>query len=395
MEQCRQLATCSEEPGMITRPVASQAMKRAHELVTEWMTSAGLIVQRDNLGNLRARYPGTGDETMLLGSHLDSVRDAGRYDGPLGVLVAIAAVQHLRERGRRLPFAIEILAFADEEGLRFPTTYLGSKVVAGMFDPHDLELTDANGVSLRDAIRTFGGDPGRVADDRWQGKRPIGYCEVHIEQGPVLEQRGAPVGVVRGIVGQNRYLLTFRGEAGHAGTVPMARRRDAMVAAAEFVIAVEKEARGREGLVATVGRLDVRPNAPNVIPGEVDLTLDVRHADDSIRAGAAEQILEHANHIAKQREVSVAIELVSGNTAVHCSPRIVSALAKAIGEPAIMLTSGAGHDAVTMSSLTDVGMLFVRCKGGISHSPAESVEEEDVQVAIDVLGRFLEQLTQA
>ena len=379
---------------MVTRPVASEAMRCAHELVTEWMKTAGMNVTRDNIGNLRARYPGVGDATLLLGSHLDSVRDAGKYDGPLGVLVAIAAVQRLHDQAQRLPFTIEVLAFSDEEGLRFPTTYLGSKVVAGSFDPRDLELSDAGGITLRDAIRAFGGDPGRIAEDRWQGPRPLCYCEVHIEQGPILEQRNAPVGVVRGIVGQNRYLVTFRGEAGHAGTVPMDRRRDALVAASEFVVAVEREARAHEGLVATVGRLDVRPGAPNVIPGEVELTLDVRHPDDAVRAGVAEQILEHANHVANQREISLAVELVSVNEAVHSSPRVVSHLAKAAGEPAIMLTSGAGHDAVTLSSLTDVGMLFVRCKGGISHSPLESVEEADVQVAIDVLSRFLELMAQ-
>lgn len=394
MQRCEQLATCSEEAGMITRPVASEAMKCAHELVLEWMKSAGMSVRRDNLGNLHARYQGAGDDVLLLGSHLDSVRDAGKYDGPLGVLVAIAAVQQLHNRKQRLSFGIEILAFADEEGLRFPTTYLGSKVVAGMFDPHDLALTDGEGIALRDAIRTFGGDPDRIADDRWQGPRPLGYCEVHIEQGPVLEQRGAPIGVVRGIVGQNRYLVTFEGEAGHAGTVPMAQRRDALVAAAEFVVAVDREARAHEGLVATVGRLNVRPGAPNVIPREVELTLDVRHADDAKRVGASEQIVERANQIANQRNITVAVELVSENPAVHCSPRIVSHLAKAAGEPAIMLTSGAGHDAVTMSSLTDVGMLFVRCKGGVSHSPLESVEEDDVQVSIDVLSRFLELMAQ-
>lgn len=379
---------------MITRPIASEAMRCAQELVTRWMEAAGMTVTRDNIGNLHARYRGDGEAVMLLGSHLDSVRDAGKYDGPLGVLTAIAAVQHLHDQGRRLPFAIEVLAFADEEGLRFPTTYLGSKVVAGMFDPHDLELTDARGISLRNAIQDFGGDPDLIVEDRWRGPRPMGYCEVHIEQGPVLEQRGVPVGVVRGIAGQNRYLITFRGEAGHAGTVPMDRRRDALVAASEFVIAAEREARAHEGLVATVGRLEVRPGAPNVIPGEVELTLDVRHAEDARRAGAAERILEHANQVANQRGVAVAIELVSENRAIHCSPRIVSALAKSAGEPATMLTSGAGHDAVTMSTITDVGMLFVRCKGGISHSPLESVEEADVEVAIDVLSHFLELMTQ-
>jgi allantoate deiminase len=395
MSRCDILATCSEEPDRLTRPFASDAMRRAHEHVRKWMTEAAMTVRRDNTGNLRGRYEGAspGSPTLILGSHLDSVRNAGKYDGPLGVMVAIAAVQRLHDKEARLPFTIEVVAFADEEGLRFASTYLGSRALAGTFEPADLERTDASGVTMAEAIRNFGGDPERIGDDRWRDGTLLGYCEVHIEQGPALEARELPVAVVSAISGQNRYALTFAGVAGHAGTVPMERRHDALAAAAEFVLDVEREARVRPGLVATVGQLLVQPGAVNVIPGQVDLSLDVRHADDATRAGAAEQILERANGIANRRKLGVAVELVSENMAVRCAPRLVTLLSQAVaglGHEVVQLPSGAGHDAVPLSTLTDVAMLFVRCKGGVSHNPAESVTAEDVGVAIDVLGRFLE-----
>lgn len=395
MQRCDILAHCSEEPDRLTRPFASAAMRSAHEYVGRWMQEAGLTVRRDNVGNLRGRYESSnsGAPTLILGSHLDSVRDAGRYDGPLGVMVAIAAVHRMNKSKTKLPFAIEVIGFADEEGLRFGTTYLGSRAVAGTLTLPELERTDSAGVSVAEAIREFGGDPERIDHDTWRDGRLLGYCEVHIEQGPELEGRGLPVGVVSAIVGQNRYGLTFAGAPGHAGTVPMERRHDALTGAAEFVLVVESDARQRPELVATVGQLVVDPGAANVIPGKVDLSLDVRHADDAIRVGAAEQILERANAIAKKRNLAVAVELVSDNPAVRCAPRLISMLSRAVeglGHPVALLPSGAGHDAVAMAHLTDVGMLFVRCKGGISHHPAESVMTEDVEVAIDVLSKFIE-----
>jgi allantoate deiminase len=398
IERCHYLAECTEEPGAITRPFASDAMRCAHVLVGEWMREAGMPVRQDNIGNLRGRYEGTGDSTVLLGSHLDSVRDAGKYDGPLGVAVAIAAVQRLHDARKRLPFAVEVLAFADEEGLRFGSTYLGSRAVSGTFDPADLDRADADGITMREALRIFGGDPDRVGDDRWQGGPPLGYLEIHIEQGPVLEARGLPVGVVSAISGQNRHTLVFEGEAGHAGTVPMAGRRDALVAAAVFVQAVEDYALSSEGVVATVGQLTVRPGAANVVPGEVTLRLDVRHADDAERLLATRHLLGIASQIAKHRTIGLSARQDSENMTVSCAPRLVSGLSQAVddlGHPVLQLASGAGHDAVAMSALMDVGMLFVRCKGGVSHNPAESVTTEDVGVAIDVLARCLELLAQA
>jgi len=392
MQRCDVLAACTEEPGAITRPFASEAMRRAHQYVREWMREAGMTVTRDNIGNLRARYDGAADATLLLGSHLDSVRDAGRYDGPLGVMVAIAAVQRLHDAGMRLPFAIEVLAFADEEGLRFGSTYLGSRAVAGRLDASEVQRTDADGVTMADAIRAFGGDPARIGDDRWTAERPLGYVEVHIEQGPVLEARGLPVGAVSAIAGQSRFEITFTGEAGHAGTVPMDRRRDALTAAAEVVLAVEAAASTEPGLVATVGKLDVEPGAANVIPGRVSLTLDVRHPNDRTRAAACEALLARTRETARRRLLGVEVRAVSERASVACSERLTRLLREAIGGRAIEVASGAGHDGVYMSEITNVAMLFVRCKGGISHNPTESVTEGDVAVALDVLSRFLELL---
>jgi allantoate deiminase len=399
MERCDIHGAISEDPDRLTRPFASDAMRRAHEQVTAWMREAGMTVHRDNVGNLRGRYEGAhaGGATMLLGSHLDSVRDAGKYDGPLGVVVAIAAVQHLHHAGRRLPFAIEVVAFADEEGMRFSSTYIGSRALAGTFDAADLERTDDGGATMAAAIRAFGGDPARIALDAWRGGKPLGYCEVHIEQGPVLEARGLPVGIVSAIAGQARYRITFTGVAGHAGTVPMRLRRDALAAAAELVLAIEADACSHDGLVATVGQLTVQPGAANVIPGEAVLTLDIRHPDDKIRVERTRHLLEQAQEIAARRNVRVASDLLGENPSVPCAPRLAALLGKAVEElglPVLHLASGAGHDVVPMSALTDIGMLFVRCKGGISHNPAESVEAADVAVAIDVLNRFLELLAE-
>ena len=397
MKRCDVLGSFSEEPDRLTRPFASDAMRRAHDVVTAWMREAGMEVGRDNIGNLRGRYEGTqgAHETLLIGSHLDSVRDAGKYDGPLGVLVGIAAVQDLHDRDVRLPFAIEVIAFADEEGLRFGTTYLGSRALAGSFDAADLDRTDARGVTMAQAIRGFGGDPESIVKDRTIEGEPLGYCEVHIDQGPVLEARGLPVAVVSAIAGQSRHELTFKGEAAHAGTTPMDHRKDALVAAAVFVQAVQEYAASQGGLVATVGRLTVQPGAANVVPGEVTLSLDVRHADDADRLKASKRLVDVAGEIARRRGIELTTSQVTENGTVRCSPRLTAVLAQAVkdlGQPLIQLASGAGHDAVEMAGVTEVAMLFVRCKGGVSHNPAESITEGDVAVAIDVVGRFLEVL---
>jgi allantoate deiminase len=400
MERAETLGCLSEEPDRLTRRFATPAMQQATETVAGWMRAAGLIVRRDNAGNLIGRYAAAHEPapTLLLGSHLDSVRDAGKYDGPLGVLVALAAVERLAARDVRLPFAVEVLAFADEEGLRYHTAYLGSKVVAGSFDPAYLDLQDADGIPMAAAIRAAGGDPDELTGDARPADDLIGYCEVHIEQGPVLEARDLPVGVVSAIAGQSRIAVAFQGQAGHAGTVPMARRYDALAAAARFVLAVEALARSTEGLVATVGQLVVEPGASNVIPGHVALSLDVRHAQDDVRRVACEHLADEAARIGDTRVVPAAWTLLQDNAAVACDPRLSALLEAAIadlGYPVLRLPSGAGHDAVPMSDLTPVAMLFVRCRGGVSHHPAESVRADDVAVALAVLERFLDRLAGA
>jgi allantoate deiminase len=395
MQRCDALAAFSEEPGCVTRRFATPALRQASDAVAGWMRAAGMRVREDNIGNLIGRYEAEqpGAKTLLLGSHLDSVRDAGRYDGPLGVLVALACVERLHDRDQRLPFAVEVLVFADEEGLRYHTAYLGSQVVAGRFDRAQLALADADGVAMAEAIRAYGGAPGRLAEDARSGDDLLGYCEVHIEQGPVLEARRLPVGVVPAIAGQSRYAITFTGEAGHAGTVPMNMRRDALCAAAEFISLVEGYARHTDGLVATVGQIDVHPNVSNVIPGRVTLSLDVRHQNDSEREQAIAWLRERVAEIRMGQAIESTWQLVQENRAVLCDPALPGLLAQAIevrGSPAWRVPRGAGHDGVMLSSLTPIAMLFVRCKGGISHNPAESVAEQDVAVAIDVLSRFLE-----
>lgn len=400
MWQCDALGAISEEAGRLTRPYGTPSMARASELVAGWMRAIGMDVRHDAVGNLIGRYEGAGPgaRRLLLGSHLDTVRDAGKYDGPLGVLVALACVQRLHERGERLPLALEVVGFADEEGLRFHTSYLGSRALARGLDPAALSIRDADGVSLADAIRAFGGDPAALVAAPAAPGDILGYCEVHIEQGPVLEARGLPVGVVTAIAGQSRFALSFAGVAGHAGTVPMTLRRDALAAAAELVLAAEALARETPGLVATVGQLAAHPGASNVIPGLATLSLDVRHADDEVREGACGALAARAAAIAGQRGVELAWREVHAEASVSCDPWLSAVLGRAVeraGHPVVQLPSGAGHDGVMMSRLAPIAMLFVRCAGGVSHNPAESVAVEDVAAAITVMGHFLEELTAA
>ena len=423
LERCDLLARCSEEPGRLTRRFATPALEEARALVDGWMRDAGLHTRRDPLGNLfgrrpggrlSGRPPGGGERTLMLGSHIDTVRDAGRYDGPLGVLVAIACAERLRQAN--LPFALEVAAFADEEGVRYGTGYLGSSVPAGRFDDAWLERVDADGTTLADAIRSWGGRPEAIAEGRRSPEDLLGYGEVHIEQGPVLDDSGLPVAVVTGIAGQTRARVSFTGRAGHAGTTPMQGRRDALAAAAEWILAVEAEARrGQhaggtaerigateadarrrlEGLVATVGEIAAEPGAANVIPGRVTASLDVRHADDATRERAVAAMRAHATRISAARGVETAWEEIQSTPAVPCSPELTDELAAAashLGHDAPRLASGAGHDAAMMATITPVAMLFVRCAGGVSHHPDESIRPDDVQVAIDVTTRFVEGL---
>ncbi len=399
VRRCEILGGFSEEPDRLTRRFATEPMRRANEAVAGWMRAVGLSVRLDAIGNLIGRYEASDPQarTLLLGSHLDSVRDAGKYDGPLGVLVALAALERLAARGERLPFAVELYAFADEEGLRYHTAYLGSRVVASSFDPALLARADADGISMADAIRAFGGDPDRLAESARRRDDLLGYVEAHIEQGPALEARGLPVGIVSAIQGQSRIAVTCTGEAGHAGTVPMPLRRDALCAASELVLAVEAYARNQQGAVATVGQLEVAPGASNVIPGRVTLSLDLRHPDDAVREELCDALRSSAREIAASRGLTLDWRVLQTNPAVVCAPRLSGLLVRAIaaaGHEPVALPSGAGHDGVALSAMTEIAMLFVRCKGGVSHSPLESVDEADVAVSIDVMQRFLDLLAE-
>jgi allantoate deiminase len=389
LRRCDELAGCSEEAGRLTRRFATPALGAARDLVAGWMLEAGLEPQVDAVGNLLGRRDGEpGAPALLLGSHLDSVRDAGRYDGPLGVLAGIAVAARLR--GRRLPFALEVAAFADEEGLRFGTAYLGSAVLAGRFDPAWLDREDADGVTVAEAIRAAGGDPEAIAGGRRDDL--LAYVELHIEQGPVLDDARLPVGVVEAIAGQTRARVTFTGRAAHAGTTPMDTRRDALAAAATWMVAVEAAGHAAPGLVATVGQLDVDPGAPNVVPGRVVASLDVRHAQDAVRESASAVLRDQAEAAGAARGVEVGWEVVQDTGAVACDPGLTARLARAAGGDVPRLVSGAGHDGVMLSAVAPVGMLFVRCERGISHHPAEAVREADVAAALDVLTAFVEDL---
>jgi allantoate deiminase len=393
LERCDLLARCSEEAGRLTRRFGTPALAEARELVEGWMRVAGLETRRDPIGNVVGRLPGEGERTLVLGSHLDTVVDAGRYDGALGVLLALACVERLRDR--RLPFAVEVVGFADEEGVRYGTAFLGSAAVAGCFENDWLGREDRDGVTLADAVRGWGGDPEALAAARRRPEELLGYLEVHIEQGPVLDDAGLPLGVVTAIAGQTRAGLTFSGRAGHAGTTPMGTRCDALAAAAGWIGAVEAEAQTRAGLVATVGEIEVEPGAANVIPGRAAASLDVRHAEDGVREEAVSALRAAAFRIGEARGVSVGWEEIQATRAVPCSPELTEELAAAVadtGHEAPRLTSGAGHDAAMMAAVTPIAMLFVRCAGGISHHPDESVREEDVTAALEATTRFIERL---
>jgi allantoate deiminase len=392
-----ELAQISEEPGQLTRTFASPAMARANGVVAQWMREAGMETSVDAIGNLIGRYAGktATPKILLLGSHLDTVRNAGKFDGPLGVVLAIACVGHLHQDGIQPPFDIEILGFADEEGVRYQTTYLGSRAVTGTFNPKDLDRQDAAGVPMREAIRAFGGNPDQVQSAGWPKREIVGYLEAHIEQGPVLEKNRLAVGVVTSISGQSRLSVSFLGHAGHAGTTPMNLRADALCAAAEFILSVEAHARKKPGLVATVGQIHAEPGASNVIPGAVKLTLDVRHQEDATRRSAVADLRKTARQIAARRKVKLNWQPVQQTASVPCSVPLSNFLSRAVKKHqprSLSLASGAGHDAAVMAGIAPAAMLFIRCKKGISHNPAESVQPGDVSVALDVMNDFIRQL---
>ena len=373
----------------------SPQARAATDNVLGWMREAGMQAKLDAIGNAAGRYEGerAGAPCLMLGSHLDTVRDAGRYDGMLGVIAAIECVHALTARKKRLPFAIEVIGFGDEEGVRFGTTLLGSRAVAGTLDMEVLKMKDAKGIAMRDAIGEFGLEPTRIPEVARKKGEVLAYAELHIEQGPVLEAEGLPVGVVTAINGFSRLRVTLRGAAGHAGTVPMKLRRDALAGAAECVLATEKVAKGHAELVGTVGRIEARPGAINVIPGEVMFTVDVRAPQDRLRNDAVAAIRLHIENISKDRKLDCEIEALQEFGVTACSPWLMDQMDKAVarqGLPVRRLPSGAGHDGMALGAITDICMLFVRCKGGISHNPLESITQADAAAGARVLSDFIE-----
>lgn len=386
-----QLAQHSESAEGLTCTFLSEAHRAAAGQLRDWMRGAGMRAEIDDAANVVGRLAAADPaaKTLILASHYDTVRNAGKYDGRLGILLGLVAVEELQRAGTSLPFHLELIAFSEEEGVRFGAPFIGSGAVAGRADGRLLSLADANGVSVTDALRDAGHDPAKIPGLARRGAGLLGYLELHIEQGPVLLQADRPVGIVTAIAGAVRVLVTVGGEAGHAGTVPMALRHDAAAAAAEIVLAVERRCSGTPGLVGTVGRLAVPDGAINTIPGRCELSLDIRAGNDATRDAALDDVLREIDAIAQRRGVRVARREILRSAAVDCSARLQRALAAAVarnGLDPLHLTSGAGHDAMMFDGLTEVAMLFVRCgNGGISHSPRETVTAADADVAARVL----------
>jgi N-carbamoyl-L-amino-acid hydrolase len=395
-----ELARCSDDPAALTCSYLTPAHRATALQIRDYMLAAGLAeVRIDAVGNVVGVLPGaaSGRRRLLTGSHYDTVTNAGRYDGRLGFLLPIAVAGALQRSGRRLPFALEIVAFAEEEGVRFRSTFLGSRALAGQFDPLLLDARDAQGISMRAALQEAGLDPATIPAVARDPAELIGFVEVHIEQGPVLLDAGLAVGVVTGIAGSRRSLVTVTGTAGHSGTVPMALRRDAAAGAAEIVLAVEQRCGAVPGLVGTVGRLEVPGGAINVIPGRCELSIDIRSGDDALRAAACADIDASSAAIAQRRGLRLEQRTVLETPAVACTAGLQRALAASVqrvtGTAARHLPSGAGHDAMMMATITPMGMLFVRCgNGGISHHPDETLSAADTDVAARVFTDFLANL---
>ena len=388
------LAAMSDKAGEFTRLYLSPAFRQACDQVAAWMGQAGMSAEVDAVGNVIGRYEGATPNlpALLLGSHIDTVRDAGKYDGTLGVLAAIACVQALHDAGTRLPFAIEVHVFGNEEGVRFPTILTGSRAVAGTLDPATLGITDADGVSIREALKMIGCNADAWPDVVRRSDDILGFLELHIEQGPVLEAEDLPLGIVTAINGACRYRVQVTGEAGHAGTVPMSLRRDALAAAAEMALAVERVGRSDPKLVATVGQFDITPGGSNVIPGGVRFTIDLRAPEDDLRDRAAAELQDDLRAIAEHRSVDLGIEQFYKAAATACSQRLISELEAAVersGIRPLKLPSGAGHDGQAVAALCPIVMLFLRCKDGVSHNPAEAIAMEDAVTAVRVMLDFL------
>ncbi|WP_080056628.1 allantoate amidohydrolase [Spirosoma aerolatum] len=392
-----QLASISEATTGITRTFGSPSFLEGSRQIRQWMEVLGLQTRVDTLGNVRGRWvsPMKKARTFVIASHMDTVVNAGKFDGPLGIIMGLDLIEQLIQSEQPLPFHIELIAFSDEEGVRFHTTYLGSKVVAGSFDETLLDKKDASGTSLSDVIQAMGGDPGALVSEAIAPQDWLGYFEIHIEQGPVLYEKVIPVAVVTDIAGQKRVEITFRGMAGHAGTVPMSMRRDALCAASEFILIVEQLAGSQSNLVATVGKLTVADAASNVIPGEVVCSLDIRSNDEAVLTKAYQSLRDACSQLGRMRSVVVDWKLIQETAPVGCDTQLTNLLATAIAESGydvVRLVSGAGHDGVPISQVAPIAMLFVRCFEGISHNPLEQVELTDLAAALKVADQFMKKL---
>jgi allantoate deiminase len=393
VQRLDELAHFSDVPRMLTRRYLGPAHKAAASKVGEWMAKAGMQVRMDALASVIGRYPGRTPDapTLYLGSHIDTVRNAGHYDGTLGVVAAISVVGDLNRRKVRLPVAIEVVAFGDEEGSRYPSTLSGSRALSGTFDPALMEERDPEGESRADALAAFGCRPDRLAEARLRPDA-VAYVELHIEQGPVLEAHGVPVGVVTAINGSSRGMVTLVGVAGHAGTVPMDLRHDALMAAAEMLVAIEARAKAEPDLVATVGKVKLPYGAVNTIPGGIEFSYDIRSPSDARRVAALADIRQAIETIAARRGIMAHVDPSFEAPASPCDPGLSDALAKSVarcGLPVERLPSGAGHDAMAFRGILPIAMLFVRCRAGISHNPAEYASPEDIEAGARVLADFL------
>lgn len=392
-----ELAKLTDEDGALTRLYLSPAHRSAANVVMRWMRAAGMSARIDAVGDVVGRYEAdrAGAKTLLLGSHIDTVRDAGKYDGNLGVVAAIEIVATLHRTGRRAPFAIEVVAFGDEEGVRFPSALGGARALAGLFDPATLDERDALGVSRREALEAFGCDAANIRAETRTLDDLLGYIELHIEQGPVLEVEQLPLGIVSAINGASRGRITVIGESAHAGAVPMKLRHDALTAAAEMELAVERRALAETDLVATIGQLEISHPATNTIPGAVAFTLDVRAPEDATRKSAVADIVREIEAIARRRGLTARAEIGYEAPAAPCDAMLSTRLAGALcrlGLPVRRMPSGAGHDPMGFGGRIPFAMLFVRCRGGVSHNPAEYASPEDIDIGARTLLEFVEQL---
>lgn len=395
MDSCEALGKLSQSPSYVDRRYLTEQHRQANELVASWMQQANMLTWQDGVGNIWGRYQSADPEakSLLFGSHLDTVINGGKYDGMLGVVAPIAVMKMLHDQSISLPFHIDIVGFCDEEGTRFGSTLLGSRALTGRWQDDWAKLCDADGISLRQAMLNFGLDFDKVGDCKIAGEDLIAYLELHIEQGPVLETEDLPTGIVSGIAGAKRMIFNVSGMAGHAGTVPMNNRQDALAGASEMILAIENVAL-HNNIVATVGNITNLPNAVNVISGNTQFSIDIRSISDSTRHACLNEILVLTQAIASKRKLTLTTTQTHSAQAVKCNPLLIKRLEKASKSAHIRpfeLVSGAGHDAMAMAEICPIGMLFTRCDKGISHHPKEAIQTPDVEASLRVLYHFIDQ----